>query len=166
MTRSLWFFVCAGVLVPLAAAAQTATQSAATPVVPAVPAVIPVGSRVGTLTSGYDDGSRRDPFSSLVTPRRSATPSSVDNARPRSGLASLSLGDVIVTGISKVGDMRLAILEGPNKQSFVARPKDRLFDATVVSIDADGVIFNEQIDGSRATNQVRRSLRPAGEGIR
>jgi hypothetical protein len=161
-------FLAIALATPLAAAAQSPAQAVATPapVVPAVPSVIPVGSRVGLLPSAYDDGGRRDPFGSLVTPRRSATPTSIDSARPRTGLASLALADIAVTGISRVGDARLAILAGPNKQSYVARAKDRLFDAVIVSIDGDGVTFSEQIDGSRATQQVRRSLRPAGEGIR
>jgi hypothetical protein len=161
------------VAVPAAAFAQAQPPAPAPPPVPArsaavpiVPSVIPVGSRVGILPSGYDDGGRRDPFGSLVTPKRSATPGSIENARPKTGLASLSLADVVVTGISKVGETRLAILAGPNKMSFVARPKDRLYDATVLSIEADGVIFSEQIEGSRATSQVRRSLRPAGEDFR
>lgn len=151
------------VAAPGMAFAQAPTQSAAVPV---TPSVIPLGSRVGVIPTGYDDGGRRDPFGSLVTPKRSATPGSIDSARPRTGLASLALADIAVTGISKVGDTRLAILAGPNKQSYVARPKDRLYDAVIVSIDASGVVFSEQIDGSRATNQVRRALRPAGEEIR
>lgn len=154
------------VAAPALVSAQTPTQSAAAPIVPAAPAVIPVGSRVGSLPSGYDDGGRRDPFGSLVTPKRSATPATIDGARPKTGLASLSLADVTIRGIVRSDKAMLAILEGPNKQSYVTRPKDRLFDATVVSIDTEGVVFSEQIEGSRATNTVRRSLRPAGEDIR
>jgi hypothetical protein len=161
--KSRLFLFALLVSAPAAAFAQAPAQSAAVPV---TPSVIPLGSRVGILPSGYDDGGRRDPFGSLVTPKRSATPGSIDNSRPRTGLAGLALADATVTGISKVGDSRLAIISGPNKQSYVARPKDRLFDAVVLTIDADGVIFSEQIEGSRATTQVRRSLRPAGEVIR
>jgi hypothetical protein len=164
--KSRVFILALSLVVPAAAFAQAPPQTAAAPIVPVTPSVIPLGSRVGLLPTGYDDGGRRDPFGSLVTPKRTATPGSIDNARPRTGLASLALADIAVTGISKVGDSRLAILAGPNKQSFVVRVKDRLFDAVVLSIDADGVIFSEQIEGSRATTQVRRSLRPAGEVIR
>jgi hypothetical protein len=35
----------------------------------------------------------------------------------------------------------LAILEAPNKQSFVARLQDKLLDGYVKSIDRDGVVF-------------------------
>lgn len=160
-------FVCAMALAaPLAAEAQMPAQTAAAPVVPTMPASIPVGSRVGEFLAGYEDGGRRDPFGSLVALRRSATPAAIDGARSRTGLSGLVLADVTVRGILRSGSTSLAILEGPNKLSFVTRVKDRLLDATVVSVDADGVVFSEQVEGSRATTQVRKSLRPAGEGIR
>lgn len=109
-------------------------------------ASIPVGSRVGLLASTYDDGGRRDPFGSLVTPKRSASPASVDGARPRTGLAGLALADVVVRGVVRSGETMFALLEGPNKQSYTSKAKDRLFDATIVSIDRDGVVFSEQIE--------------------
>lgn len=150
---------------PLAAQGQTPAQSAAVPSLPTLASSIPVGSRVGEFPSGYDDGGRRDPFGSLVAPRRSSAPAA-EGARPRSGLAGIALADITVRGIVRNGQVMLAILEGPNKQSFVTRVKDRLLDAAVVSVDADGVVFSEQLEGSRAISQVRKSLRPAGEGIR
>ena len=72
--------------------------------------------------------------------------------------------DVTIRGVIRAGTTMMAILEGPNKQSFTIRPKDRLFDATVVAVDADGVVFSQQAEGLGAS-QVRKSLRPAGEGI-
>lgn len=144
---------------------QAPTQSAAAPSIATLPAAIPVGSRVGELLSGYDDGGRRDPFGSLVTPRRTSTATS-ENGRPRTGLAGLALADVEVRGIVRSGDTRLAILQGPNNQSYVSRVKDRLADATIVSIDRDGVVFSEQLEGSRAISQIRKALRPAGEDVR
>ena len=164
--KAITFTLALTVVAPLAAAGQTAPQAAAAPAVPVLPAAIPVGSRVGELPTAYDDGGRRDPFGSLVAPRRTASPSTGMAGRPRAGLASLALADVEVRGIVRSGQNMLAILEGPNKQSFVTRVKDRLVDAVVLSIDTDGVVFSEQLEGSRASSQVRKSLRPAGEGIR
>jgi hypothetical protein len=155
--------------VPASAAAQLpASPVPGTEVLPALAntaAPIPVGSRVGELPSGYDEGGRRDPFSTLVAPRRTAA-AAVPGARPRSGLASLALADITVRGLLKSGKTMLAILEGPNKQSFVARLNDKLLDATVQTIDTDGVVFAEQIDPSMTPNQVRKTLRPAGEELR
>jgi hypothetical protein len=155
------------VLLVLAAAAPAAAQAptmqaAALPVADSVPA-IPVGSRVGQLPSGYDDGGRRDPFASLIVPKRAVSAAN-DGTRGRTGLGGLALNDVTVRGVIRAGTTMMAILEGPNKQSFTIRPKDRLFDATVVTVDADGVVFSQQAEGLGAS-QVRKSLRPAGEGI-
>lgn len=145
----------------LACPAPLLAQSAAN--VPAMtPAMsIPLGTRVGTSASGYDDGGRRDPFATLVTPKRLA---GNPDGRPKAGLAGLSLADVLVKGVVKNGDTMLAILEAPGKQSFVARVKDKLADASIQSIDRDGVVFAEQIGGG-TSRPVRKALR-AGEEVR
>jgi hypothetical protein len=148
---------------PVAAQAPAATQAAAMPVAEHAPASIPVGSRVGDLPTGYDDGGRRDPFASLIVPKRAITAAN-DGTRARTGLGSVALNDVTIRGVIRAGTTMMAILEGPNKQSFTIRPKDRLFDATVVAVDADGVVFSQQAEGL-GSSQVRKSLRPAGEGI-
>ena len=168
--KAMTVLLLASLATPLAAQAPQAPQPATpAPAVPPAPTVIPVGSRVGfTPITGYDDGGRRDPFSSLIVPKR-ASMSSRDvgpNTRPRAGLASVALADVNVRGIVKSGSTMLAILEGPNKQSFVTRVKDHLADATVLSVDTDGVVFAEDADPGMAPSKIRKTLRPAGEGIR
>lgn len=142
--------------------APAPTQAVAGPVIPATATPIAVGSRVGELLSSYDSGGRRDPFASLVTPRRSATGSEGGRTRPPAGLAGVALADVIVRGILRNGNTMLAILEGPNRQSYVSRVNDRLLDASVARIDADGVIFAEQAERGAAPNNLRKSLRPSG----
>lgn len=142
-----------------------APAQAAGPVIPATAAPIAVGSRVGELLSSYDSGGRRDPFASLVASRRSAGPGEGSRQRPPAGLAGVSLADVLVRGVLRNGDTMLAILEGPNRQSYVSRVNDRLFDATVARIDADGVIFAEKAERGMAPNHLRKSLRPSGEEI-
>lgn len=148
----------------LAAPVAASAQAAATPVAVHAPApAIPLGTHVGLAPmSGYDDGGRRDPFGSLVLPKRTAAPSA--DGRPRAGLAAVALSDVTVKGIVRTGDTMLAILESPGRQSFVSRVKDRLLDATIVSIDRDSVVFSDRTSG-RPT-EVRKPLRPIGEEVR
>lgn len=146
---------------PAPAPAQT---TAAAPVIPAAAATIALGSRVGDIASDYDSGGRRDPFASLVTPRRTAA-ATAPGTKPPAGLAGVALADVIVRGVVRNGDTMLAILEAPNRQSYVTHVNDRLFDATVVRIDADGVVFGEQVARGVAPNHQRKALRPAGELI-
>jgi hypothetical protein len=131
-------------------------------------AQIPVGTRVGLpLSSGYDDGARRDPFVSLIQPKKTSTPQPLRGTRPRTGLAAMSLSDVVVTGLVKTGKAMMAVLQGPDRQSFVAHEKDHLMDAVIKRIDEQGVVFAKQdATGALTANEIRKSLRPAAEVIR
>ena len=151
---------------PLPVQPAATPQPAAPPQLTTLPpaAAIPVGSRVGEVPTGYDSGGRRDPFLSLIAPKRVAVSGGGANSlRPRSGLASIALADVTVKGIVKNGKTMLAILEGANKQSFVARVQDRLMDGAIKSIDNEGVVFVEVADPGMRPNEIRKTLRPAGE---
>ncbi|HEX5214958.1 MAG TPA: hypothetical protein VFV98_05815 [Vicinamibacterales bacterium] len=171
-TFTLTFVLC---LVAASASAQQQsalpaplpTQPAAPPQLATLPpaAAIPVGSRVGELPTGYDSGGRRDPFLSLIAPKRVAGSAvgGANSLRPRTGLGSIALADVAVKGIVKNGKVMLAILEGANKQSFVARVQDRLLDGAIKSIDNEGVVFVEAADPGMRPNEIRKTLRPAGE---
>ena len=130
-------------------------------------AQIPVGTRVGdappTIPSGYDSGGRRDPFTSLLAPKR-PLPGQL-TGRLMTGLKSFALADVAVTGVVREGGKWTAILENADKQSYVARVKDALADATIKNIDSQGVVFVEAFQpGSTARPQeIRKVLRSLAE---
>lgn len=146
------------------AAAQAAGQAKPTEPPQVEVAQIPVGTRVGTVPSGYDGGARRDPFVSLIYTRRSTSPSPL---APRStGLPSISITDARITGILRSGPNFIAIIEGPDKLSYSARPKDRLLDAVVKSIDARGVVFVELSEMTGPGREIRKPLRRAAEDNR
>jgi hypothetical protein len=142
------------------AAGDPQSQTARPPEPPPVEAAqIPVGTRVGVPPSGYDGGGRRDPFVSLIYSRRSTSPAPL---APRStGLPSMSITDIRISGILRSGQHFVAILEGPDKMSYSARPKDRLLDAVVKSIDAQGVVFIEQSEMTGPGREIRKTLRRA-----
>ena len=128
-----------------------------------------LGTRVGsgTSASGYDDGGRRDPFVSLVTSKKGAAGAAASRLRP--GLSGVAVADVAVKGIIHNGTTSIAVLEGPGGRSFIARSKDHLQDAVVKSVDADGVIFVEQVVdaiGTVRSRDVRKPLRAGAEGVR
>jgi len=134
-------------------------------VVRPVSAQIPVGTKVGEpVSSGYDSGGRRDPFMSLIVPKRPA-PGQVTAGRALSGLTSISISDVMVTGIVTAGTTKMCLLQGADRQSYVAKVGARIMDATIKSIDAQGVVFVEQMEpGNTARPQeIRKTLRPAAE---
>ena len=128
-------------------------------------AQIPVGTRVGDppIPSGYDSGGRRDPFTSLIAPKR-PLPGQL-TGRLMTGLKTFAVADVTVTGVVRSGQQWMAILENADKQSYVAHVKDGLADATIKSIDSQGVVFVEAFQpGSTARPQeIRKVLRRAAE---
>ena len=129
---------------------------------------LPLGTPVGrpadasarpVPSAPYEDDGRRDPFVSLIVPRKSAT----SPARVRASLGSLSMADVSVKGVVRSGAGAVAILEGPDGRSFQARRLDKLQDATITAIDADGVVFTVQMTdvlGAVRSRDVRKLLRP------
>jgi hypothetical protein len=141
-----------------------ATLALATPAL----AQIPVGTFVGAPKTGYDSAGRRDPFVSLVAPKRPVGPQLPLGRGTGTGLRSIALADAAVTGIVRRGDAMMAIVQGPNGQSFVAKVKDRLLDAVIKRIDATGVVFTEVVEpglGVRAQD-IRKALRGSVEGSR
>lgn len=119
---------------------------------------IPVGTKVGEVPASagtYNSHGNRDPFVTLIQPRRAAP-----NA-PRvggTGLPSFYVDDVVVTGIIRKGDERMAILQSVDRQSYVARVKDRLADAVVKSIDAQSVTFVEISGPGGRPREVKKML--------
>jgi len=150
--------------------AAIATIALAAPVQAQSQDHLPPGTRVGNIEpSGYDGGGRRDPFVSLLTPKKAVA--AQNSAQKRPGLASLALADVSVKGILKSNGTVMAVLEAPDGHSYVARSKDKLQDAVVKSIDAEGVVFiEEQVDagGAMHPRDIRKTLRPIppAEGVR
>jgi hypothetical protein len=107
---------------------------------------------------GYDPGGRRDPFEAMTPQESSAVPETASSGRR--GLAAVPLADVVVRGIARDGLRRLAILETPDRRSFVVRPLDRLADVVVHDVVSSGVVFVGP-DGGSGEIQVHKPVQPA-----
>jgi Tfp pilus assembly protein PilP len=160
----------AATLIILATATAAHAQSpvpAQTP--PASPTpTIRVGSRVGESPTDYDDGGRRDPFVSLIVPKVAApAPGGAPGARPIAGLGGLSVSDVAVKGLVRSGSTLIALLQGPDGKTYMAKRLDRLHDGVVTRIESDCVVFTERTPdaaGVVRARDVRKPLRPAVSG--
>lgn len=133
------------------------------------PPTIHVGSRVGEPPTTYDDGGRRDPFVSLIVPKVAPANANAAAARPRAtaGLGGLSVSDVVVKGMVRSGTTLIALLQGPDGKTYMAKRLDRLQDGVVTRIDSDGVVFTERTAdaaGVVRARDVRKPLRPAVSG--
>lgn len=140
-----------------------------TVVSPAAPPTIRVGSRVGETPTEYDDGGRRDPFVSLIVPKAAPSVANAAPSRPRvvAGLGGLSVSDAVVKGMIRSGTTLIALLQGPDGKTYMAKRLDRLQDGVVTRIDSDGVVFTERTAdaaGVVRAHDIRKPLRPAASG--
>jgi Tfp pilus assembly protein PilO len=121
-------------------------------------ASVPATDELATGRDPFDPGSGGGPAAPAT---RGATAGPATTA----GLGAVSVNDVSVTGIVRAGDRMTAVLQGASRQTFVARPQDRLLDATVSSIDIAGVVFLKQTSSRTKPEVVRKNLnKSAGAG--
>jgi len=144
---------------------------AARPAPPSAPVAspIPLGTRVGEPPTQYDDGGRRDPFVSLIAPKAAPTPanSAAARARPVAGLGGLAISDVVVKGLIRSGTTLIALLQGPDGRTYMAKRQDRLQDGVVTRIESDAVVFTERsadAAGVVRARDVRKPIRAVVSG--
>lgn len=113
--------------------------------------------------SGYDAGGRRDPFVSLIVPKVSTVAARpVATSRPGAGLAGIAVSDVQLKGVIRSGATFVAILEGPDGRTFLAKRLDRLVNGVIKGIESNAVVFTERVEdaaGAVRQRDVRKALR-------
>jgi Tfp pilus assembly protein PilP len=112
----------------------------------------------------YSAEGRRDPFVSLVN--RGTDQKSAQAARP-DGLPGVSVSDVAIRGIVASNKTYIAMVQGPDKRTYIVRNGDKLYDATVKAVLADAVVFVQQVNDPLSLvkqREIRKPLRPTEEG--
>lgn len=123
-----------------------------------------IGTRVGVPPSGYEGQARRDPFQPLVAPPAPQVAAAGPPARRAPGLAGMTADDVVVKGIISSGATRMALIEGTDGKTYLAKAQDRLQDAVIRRIDADAVVLQTNATQKASSREVRKALRPSAEG--
>lgn len=153
----------ASLLTAFALATVAATSLSAQTPAPPAPKTPPAAKE-------YSDGGRRDPFVSLIAPRVAPTaPAAASRPKsiPGAGLSGLAVSDVTVKGLIKSGATYIALLQGPDGRTYMAKREDRLQDGVVTRIESDGVVFTERLSDSAGmvhTRDVRKALRAVVSG--
>ena len=110
----------------------------------------------------YKVEGRRDPFVSLVGRGSDPKASAVRVA----GLPGMLINEVNLKGIMKERAGFVAMLQGPDKKTYVVRAGQRLLDGSVKSITADAVIFAQDVNDPLSLvkqREVRKALRSGEE---
>jgi type IV pilus assembly protein PilP len=110
----------------------------------------------------YTPDGRRDPFISLVG--RGSDPRTSGN-RP-TGLPGLLITEISVKGILKDRSGFMAMIQGPDKRTYIVRPGDKLLDGSVKSIVEDAVVFSQDVNDPLSLvkqREIRKSLRSSEE---
>jgi hypothetical protein len=153
----------------IAAVALAQSEEATTPQeeAPPIPAPVPNVEKkpdspeTYDINYLYDPGNRRDPFISLLTgiKKTSNVPS-----------GQLTVADAKVVGITRNKEGYVAIIMGSDKKARFAKPGFKLYDGEVIAIEADRVVFRQDLTedtlaapGLKSKEVVKR-LHPVQEG--
>jgi len=123
---------------------------------------------IGTIQEAgysYRPEGRRDPFVSLVKGPGSAFES---QARRQEGLAGVLAAELTLKGILYSRGAYIAMVQGPDTRTYIARQNDRLADGTIRAITADSLVILQEVnDPLSLTKQreVAKTLR-ALEGVK
>ena len=137
-------------------------QAPSQPAKPAAPAPAPPQTSAPSApppeTYTYQAEGRRDPFLSLVGTGNEAKPSS----KRGEGSAGLAVSDISVRGIMQSRGSLVAMVEGPDKKTYIVHQGDKFLDGTIKSITPQGLIVEQEVNDPLSLvkrREIRKLLR-------
>lgn len=121
-----------------------------------------------TIGVRFDSLKKRDPFRNLLVKidpniRQLVGPPPRDLRAP--GISGMLIAEVQLTGIASASNGKLAVMTGLDKRAHFLRVGDRLFDGYVKEINAEDVVFIQELKdtaGQVVQNQVVKKLSREG----
>jgi type IV pilus assembly protein PilP len=113
----------------------------------------------------YQPDGRRDPFVSVLG-GGTDTPAA---AKRGEGLESLTLAEISVRGVMQSRDTLVAMVQGPDNRTYLIHQGDKLADAVVKSVTAQGLVVMQDVSDplsvqkQREVRKLLRSLEDAKE---
>ena len=156
-----------------AARAQSPAPSPAKPEAPqgqgprATPAPPPSAAATPPPQEAYTYRSegRRDPFQNLV----GAGTEGKSTSRRGEGPTGLTVGEISVRGIMESRGALVAMIQGPDKKTYIVHQGDKLLDGTIKSITSQGLVVVQEVNDplslikQREVRKLLRSLEDAKE---
>jgi len=153
------------VVLGVTAVAVAAPQTPA-PVVLSItqaPPQVPAPSPADTFT--YNPDGRRDPFVSLLTKggeRHVPRP-----GQDLEGVAGLAVEELTVRGIVSSPTGLVAMVQSPDRKTYLVRQNDKLLDGIVKSVTAEGLVILQEVNDPLSLvkqKEVRKMLHGNEEG--
>jgi Tfp pilus assembly protein PilP len=161
---------------PVAAAQAPAAAPPAAPSTPSTPATAP--STPGTTPASapspapapgdaysYLPDGRRDPFQNLLGTGADQRPT----GKRADGAAGLTVAEVTVSGVLESRGALIAMIQAPDRKSYIVRQGDRFLDGTIRSITPQGLTIVQEVNDplslvkQREIHKLLRSLESAKE---
>ncbi len=149
-----------GVTAVAVAAPQTPAPATQAPAQAQVPAAL---SPADTFT--YNPDGRRDPFVSLLTKggeRHVPRP-----GQDLEGVAGLAVEELTVRGIVSSPTGLVAMVQSPDRKTYLVRQNDKLLDGIVKSVTAEGLVILQEVNDPLSLvkqKEVRKMLHGNEEG--
>ncbi len=102
----------------------------------------------------YDPAGRRDPFRSLLRGRQREEL----GERP-AGLRGMAVEEIRLTGIIKLPEGYVGMVQGTDNLSYLIRPGTVLYDGSVESVSKDQVVFKVQVADPKSLKPYREVVR-------
>jgi len=168
-TVVIFFVTClavAGVPARTAASAQPpAGLPAQPPPLPLAGQGTPGASAPPAEDYTYVPDGRRDPFLNLLGMGTESRPSG-----PRlDGPAGLMVAEITVRGVLESRGALIAMIQGPDKKTYIVRQGDKFIDGTIRSVTATGLVIVQEVNDplslvkQREINKLLRSQESAKE---
>jgi Tfp pilus assembly protein PilP len=123
-----------------APAPEAAQNSAPQPPAAGEPGQQPPG-QVSPDTYTYQPDGRRDPFLNLLG---TGTPAPV--GRRGEGAAGLAVAEITVRGVVQARGELLAMIQGPDKKTYIVHEGDKFVDGTVRSVTPQGLVIIQDVN--------------------
>ena len=149
----LWFVLSGAV--GAQAPSQAAKPAPSPPAKPAAPAPTPPQTpALPGEAYTYQPEGRRDPFVNILN---TGTQTKAD-PRKGEGPAGLAVADLSVRGVMESRGALVAMIQGPDKKTYIVHQGDKLLDGTIKSITPQGLIV-EQVVNDPLSLVKRREIR-------
>ena len=165
MTRAFGAAVLFLLFLNVAAGAQAPAPPKPAPVAPtqpAAPAAAPAPAptptpppAVSTEAYTYQADGRRDPFLNISG---TGTETKAAVSRKGEGPSGLAVADLSVRGVIMSRGALVAMVEGPDKRTYIVHQGDKLLDGTIKSITPQGLVV-EQVVNDPLSLVKRREIR-------